>query len=211
MQAEEYWTTVGAKKDFEDPLYLEKLTSFISKEAKIIEYGCGYGRMLRILKSAGYENATGYDFAPSMIERGKAENPDLDLRLLAENGKIPVESASADLVLMSTVLCTMIDKNEQKALVREILRVLKQDGLFYLTDFLICSHPRYFDKYSRGLKEFGEWGMYTSNENLKIRHHTSAWIMELMAQLDIFWFEQFDFKTMNQNPARTFHMIAAKR
>jgi hypothetical protein len=44
MQAQQYWSEIGSKKDFEDPLYLERLSSFLTKESKILEYGCGYGR-----------------------------------------------------------------------------------------------------------------------------------------------------------------------
>lgn len=70
MLAQQYWNDIGAKKVFEDPLYLDKLSQFLSPNAQIIEYGCGYGRMMRILKSAGYHNLIGFDFAPNMITRG---------------------------------------------------------------------------------------------------------------------------------------------
>lgn len=38
--------------------------------------------MMRMLKSGGYHNLIGFDFAPNMIKRGWLENPDLDLRSL---------------------------------------------------------------------------------------------------------------------------------
>ena len=78
MMAQQYWNDIGAKKVFEDPLYLDKLQPFLSSTAQIVEYGCGYGRMMGILKSAGYHNLIGFDFAPNMITRGRKENPDLD-------------------------------------------------------------------------------------------------------------------------------------
>lgn len=64
---QQYWNDIGAKKVFEDPLYLDKLSPFLSPTALIIEYGCGYGRMMRILKSAGYHNLIGFDFAPKLM------------------------------------------------------------------------------------------------------------------------------------------------
>ena len=210
MKAQEYWNEIGSQKVFEDPLYIDKLSTFLSLDARIVEYGCGYGRMLRILKSGGFENLTGFDFAPNMIERGHRENPDLDLRLLDESGVIPCEDASVDAVAMSTVLCCMVDRQEPVRLMAEIKRVLKTNGILYITDFLLCQHPRYQEKYAQGVREFGEWGIYTTNENLTVRHYTSQAIMQLLSAFDIEWFEQFDFKTMNQNPARTFHCIARK-
>lgn len=81
MLAQQYWNDIGAKKVFEDPLYIDKLSPFLSPTVQIVEYGCGYGRMMRILKSAGYHNLIGFDFASNMISRGLDENPDLDLSL----------------------------------------------------------------------------------------------------------------------------------
>lgn len=211
MLAQQYWNDLGAKKVFEDPLYLDKLSPFLSPTAQIIEYGCGYGRMMRILKSAGYHNLIGFDFAPNMITRGLTENPDLDLRLLEKAGAMPCENESVDALVMSTVLCCITNEKELEALIHEIRRVLKPNGTLYITDFLICEHLRYQEKYSSGLQQFGIWGIYTTNENLTVRHYTTETVMNLLRPFDIQWFEQFDFKTMNQNPARTFHCIAKKK
>ncbi len=210
MLAQQYWNEVGAKKVFEDPLYLDKLSLFLSPMDQIVEYGCGYGRMMRILKSGGYHHLIGFDFAPNMIARGLKENPDLDLRLLGQSNIIPCENSSVDAVVMSTVLCCITDDKELSTLIDEIRRVLKKKGVLYITDFLICEHPRYQEKYTLGLQQFGTWGIYTTNENLTVRHYTTKAVMELLKSFDIQWFEQFDFKTMNQNPARTFHCIAKK-
>ncbi len=210
MLAQQYWNDIGAKKVFEDPLYIDKLQPFLSSTAQIVEYGCGYGRMMRILKSVGYHNLIGFDFAPNMIIRGRKENPDLDLRLLEKAGKIPSDDETIDAVVMSTVLCCITDEQKLVELIAEIKRVLKPQGVLYMTDFLICDHPRYHDRYTLGLEQFGEWGIYTTNENLTVRHFTTQMIMKLLKSFDIQWFEQFDFKTMNQNPARTFHCIAKR-
>lgn len=102
--------------------------------------------------------------------------------------------------------------DEQKLieLITEIRRVLKKQGVLYITDFLVCEHPLYKDKYALGLEQFGEWGIYTTSENLIVRHFTTKVILSLLEDFDVQWFEQCDFKTMNQNPARTFHCIAKK-
>lgn len=211
MLAQKYWNEVGSKKEFEDPLYIEKLSPFISAESSIVEYGCGYGRMGKILREAGYVNYAGFDFAPNMIERGKVENPDLKLSLLETPGTIPKEDLSVDAVVLSTVLCCMPNREEQAQLMEEIFRVLKVGGVLYVTDFLICEHPMYSEKYEAGFQKYGERGVYTTSENLVVRHHTASAILDLLSGFDVQWFEQFDFKTMNQNPAKTFHAIARAR
>jgi ubiquinone/menaquinone biosynthesis C-methylase UbiE len=210
MLAQQYWNDIGSKKVFEDPIYLDKLSPFLSPTAQIIEYGCGYGRVISTLKSAGYQNLIGFDFAPNMIKRGLSENPSLDLRLLEKTGEIPCDNESIDAAVLSTVLCCIPDEKELAALLKEISRVLKGKGLLYLTDFLISDSPKYQEKYSSGLQQFGTWGIYTTNENVTVRHFTTQAIMGLLNSFDIQWFEQFDFKTMNQNPVKTFHCIAKK-
>lgn len=210
MLAQEYWNEIGVNKDFEDPVYVDKLARFLSSNSQIIEYGCGYGRMINILKSKGYKNLTGFDFAKGMIIRGRKENPDFDLRLLEKSGTIPCGNESIDAVVMSTVLCCMTDTEEKKSLIEEILRVLRPRGVLYITDFLLCDHPSYEAKYTRGMREYGKWGTYRTSEDLVVCHYSSQEILSLLSPLDIQWFEQFDFKTMNQNPARTFHCIARK-
>ena len=210
LTSQQYWNSIGSKKEFEDPLYLEKLSPFLNSESKIIEYGCGYGRLMQILKKRGYHHLTGFDFAPSMIERGKHIHPDLDVHLLKESGKIPFENESVDAVIMSTVLCSMVNEMERAALLKEIWRVLKEKGIIYISDFLICEDAKYKEKYSEGFQKFGKWGFYTTTENLVVYHMTSQSVLELLKEFDIQWFEQFDFKTMNNNPARTFHCVGIK-
>jgi len=207
MLAQKYWNEVGSKKEFEDPLYIDKLRPFLSAQSSIVEYGCGYGRLGKILREAGYENYEGYDFAQSMIERGRLENPDLKLSLLEKPGTIPRHDHSVDVVVLSTVLCCMPNAEEQARLMEEILRVLKIGGVLYVTDFLICEHPMYAEKYEAGFQKYGERGVYTTSENLVVRHHTASGVLDLLNGFDVQWFEQFDFKTMNQNPAKTFHSI----
>lgn len=210
IQAQEYWNKIGSKKEFEDPLYLDRLSPFITKQSIILEYGCGYGRLMNLLEKNGYENLIGFDFAPNMIARGKNTHPSLDLRLLDEPNLIPCPDESIDVVIMSTVLCCMIHSKEHVELIGEIFRVLRNGGVFYLSDFLICQNEKYLNKYLEGFQSYGIHGVYTSNENLTVRHLTSQYVFDLLRNFDVQWFEQFDFKTMNNNPARTFHCIGKK-
>lgn len=211
LSAQQYWNTIGFKKDFADPFYLGMLSPFLPKNSKIIEYGCGYGRIMQMLIAHGYDNVTGFDFSQNIIERGKKMDPSLDLRLLEEPGIIPCENESVDAVVMSTVLCTMINLYEQVKLIDEIFRVLKNKGIIYLSDFLICDDPIYKEKYAKGYKTYGEWGMYTTSENLAVRHLNARSIFQLLKNFDVQWFQQFNFETMNHHPARTFHCVAIKQ
>lgn len=129
MQTQDYWNEIGVKKEFEDPVYFDKLTQFLTPTSRIVEYGCGYGRMMDMFKSKGYANLVGFDYAEGMIARGKLENPDLDLKLLEKSSIIPCDTESVDVVLMSTVLCCMTSSDERNKLMNEIHRVLVPNGI----------------------------------------------------------------------------------
>lgn len=210
MEAINYWNEIGSKKNFEDPIYLEKIKQYYSKSVNILEYGCGYGRLMNILKEAGYNNVIGFDYSKKMIERGKKEHPHLNINFLENAPMIPLKKESVDLVVLSTILCSLVDIDEQVNLIDEMTRVLKPGGSIYVSDFMINKDKAFLDKYQKGFEKFGEWGVYTTSEDLTVRHHSTNWIMDLFSFFDILWFEQFDFKTMNNNPARTFHMLAQK-
>lgn len=207
MQSQTFWNEIGSEKTFEDPLYLNKLEPFLHPHSQIVEYGCGYGRLLQVLHERGYQNLLGFDFSHKMIARGEREHPHLNLTH-SDSGKIPLENDSVDCIIVSTILCCIPDRNEQQKLIEEIMRVLKKGGVLYLSDFLLCDHPRYVEKYQQGQQEFGDWGIYTTAEGLTVRHHTTSQIMALLEQFSLQWFEQFDFKTMNNHSARTFHSIS---
>lgn len=210
MEAQTFWNEIGSKKDFEDPLSIDKFSSYINPESKIVEYGCGYGRLMALLEANGYQNVIGFDYAPKMLERGKKEYPHLDLRLVHKSAEVPLESGYADLVIMSTILCCVIDQKEQKKIVQEMKRILKPGGILYVSDFIISSHPRYTQRYQKGFEEFKIKGVYTTDEGIVVKHYSTKEVTELLQDFNLLWLEQFDFKTMNQNVARTFHLVAKR-
>lgn len=62
-QLQTFWSEIGSTKDFTDPFFETKLSSYLDKNSKIVEYGCGYGRILNNLWQSGYRNLQGFDFA----------------------------------------------------------------------------------------------------------------------------------------------------
>ena len=45
----EYWNDVGPTKTFAHPPNLERLARHLDLESRILDYGCGYGRVLGVL------------------------------------------------------------------------------------------------------------------------------------------------------------------
>ena len=72
-----FWNEVGSQKNFDDPFFLDSFSPYVTKESPIIEYGCGYGRLLNLLSEKGYSNLQGFDLAPKMLKRGFSLFPHL--------------------------------------------------------------------------------------------------------------------------------------
>lgn len=211
MQLKEFWSEVGSTKDFQDPFFMGRFEKWLGKDDKIVEYGCGYGRILNNLWTEGYQNLQGFDFASRMIERGERDFPHLDLYLLEQSGKIPLEDRSVDGVILSTVLCCNAEKKAQEAIIDELARILKMGGVLYLCEFLITQNDKQRARYEGYAKQESEdYGVYRTNEGVLVRHHTLRWILDLLSLFDIQWLEQLDDVTMNGNPVRTVHLIAQK-
>ena len=95
------------------------------KNAKILELGCGMGRLMLTLKQAGFENIKGVDVDDSMVEAAKQEELDVEkkdaVQFLRENNE-----------LFDTIYCLdvveHISKDEQIELFKLLNSHLKPDG-----------------------------------------------------------------------------------
>jgi arsenite methyltransferase len=108
----------------------------------VVDLGCGGGLDLLLLSRAvgSRGSVIGVDFAPAMVERARQS-----VRLAgASNASVVEESASAtglqdqlaDCVVANGILNLSPDK---AAIVREIARILKPGGRFYLAEITLAS------------------------------------------------------------------------
>ena len=77
----EYWDQVAEVKTFTHPIDLELLSTFLNKQSRIVDFGCGYGRIVKQLVDCGFENVCGFDTSKELIARGMSENM-LDLHYI---------------------------------------------------------------------------------------------------------------------------------
>jgi SAM-dependent methyltransferase len=201
---QKFWDTSGAEKSFSDPFFIKEFAQHLSKESRILDYGCGYGRLIKLLREAGYQNITGFEKSKGMLERAK--------NFLGETPPIISDCAglqkdSFDSIVLSTVLCCNPTDIGIKNIINTIAKVLKHNGLLYFCDFLISASPKYIEKYNEGFKEFGIYGVYRTSENILVRHFSKTYLLDLFKNFLVIWNKDIEYITMNKNPALQTHMI----
>ena len=196
MDQKEYWNSAAETKTFTLPFDSGLFSRFVKKDAAIVDIGCGYGRVLKILREEGYEDLMGYDFSPRMIERGRRECPQIAFETM-EEGKIPREDESADAAILFAVLTCIVSDESQKELVAEIRRILKPGGILYVNDYLLNPDERNRERYRKYEKEFGVYGAFELPEGALCRHHSEEHVRELFHDFETKEYGHVTYTTMN--------------
>ena len=110
------------------PVYLESRLPQ-SKDARILDFGCGFGQFVRELRKRDYPNAVGYDIEPTAVEACRAEDIPIVDGTRFGLADLPQEY---DLILASHVL-EHIPKEQVVAMPCNLRRLLKPTGML-----LIC-------------------------------------------------------------------------
>lgn len=102
---------------------------------RILDVGCGTGRWLQKLTSAGIRTAVGVDLSAAMLDRA-AQHPEINRRLIrADCQALPIRSSSADLIVCSFTLGHV---PRLDVLVSEFSRVALPGADVFVTDL----HPQ---------------------------------------------------------------------
>jgi len=127
---EELWARLPAELD---PPALAARRAFLLTHVRpgerVFDLGCGEGHFAAAAAEAGAE-VVGVDVAQAALERARAAYPSLELRLAPEDGPLPLEDSSVDLVWASEVLEHVADTAR---LLSEARRVLRSGGALLVT------------------------------------------------------------------------------
>ncbi len=128
--SESVWADAPADPE---PWAWERRRALLLSEARrgerVLDLGCGAGRFVAALRAAGVD-AVGVELAEAALERARRNVPGADLRLLEDDGSIPLEHGSVDLVWCSEVLEHVADGAH---LLQEARRVLRTGGRVLVT------------------------------------------------------------------------------
>jgi SAM-dependent methyltransferase len=199
----EYWNTTGTQKSFAHPLNLRRVRQWMSDEGCILDFGCGYGRVLGELYKEGYDKLIGLDFSPAMIAAARAQYPEIAFEQI-QSLTIPLPDASVDGMLLFSVLTCIPTDEGQRELLREVKRVLSRGGLLYISDLWLQTDERNRARYERDEQKYGIYGVFDLPEGVTVRHHDPKWIETLTEDFTMVALDEIEVVTMNGNPAKAF-------
>lgn len=205
-----YWNGAGATKTFSHSLDFARLDALIARDARILDYGCGYGRVAEALHQHGYRAVEGIDTSAALIARGHALYPHLALRVF-DAPTLPYADATFDAVMLFAVLTCIPDSSGQVALIAELTRMLRPGGILYISDLPLQRDARNQERYTAYATKYGVYGVFELSDGGIFRHHDMAWITALLAGFEIVAESRFEVTTMNNHPSDAFQVVARKR
>lgn len=213
MKPRDYWNSVAETKNFTTPFDAELFARYVpSRDAAILDFGCGYGRTLAELSASGYRNLCGVDLSDKLIERGKRLYPTLDLRV-SPPSTLDFPDASFDAAILFAVLTCVVDDAEQETLVAEARRVLRPGGVLYVNDFLLNDDERNIDRYERYRSATNDrfaFGTFELADGATLRHHSEERVETLFKSFESKAFERRVFRTMNGHVSNGFAAVFRK-
>lgn len=202
-----YWDKVAHKKVFRHQVDWNFLINRINVDSKILDYGCGYGRVTSQFIKKGYENIIGVDSSSKMIELA-VENVDRDKFLIQKDQKLAFKDSSFDVVLLFSVLTCIPIQSEQRLLISELTRCLSKGGMIYLSDLLINEDSRNLLRYEKS--SYKRYGVFEHKEGVVFRHHYMSHFTDLFQDLNLVYEREFCVKTMNKNKSKAVQLIYVK-
>ncbi|OEU88227.1 methyltransferase type 11 [Streptomyces abyssalis] len=176
-----FWEDTGATKTFTHPLDHALLEQYVPRDARVLDYGCGYGRLTAQLVELGYGDVHGVDPSRALIERGRREHPELPL-LRFDALPLPFDDGSFDAALLFVVLGVVTADADQEALLAEIARLVRPSGVLYLSDVPLQTDEHHVRRYEEAAASSPgrPYGVFSTPDGGLFRHHRPEELRELL-------------------------------
>ncbi|MFH8370750.1 class I SAM-dependent methyltransferase [Streptomyces sp. NPDC018031] len=175
-----YWETTGAAHTFTHPLDRGLLARHISPGARILDFGCGYGRLTAELDALGYHRVIGVDPSAALVARGRAEHPGLRLERV-EGPPLPYPDGEFDAALLFAVLTCLPGENAQRDTLAELARLVRPGGMLYVSDVPLQSDAHHRARY-RAAEPWAEaYGTFRIEDGGVFRHQDPARLRERLS------------------------------
>lgn len=126
---EQHLDAFFAKGDALFSAHVAPLIALAPSRGLVVEYGCGAGRILKAVTSAGH-SAAGIDISPTMVEHCRRLVPDAQsLHCLNDAGRTDLPDASARVVYSYAVVQHIASLTNFVKAIDEMCRVLRPGGV----------------------------------------------------------------------------------
>jgi SAM-dependent methyltransferase len=105
------------------PLDITTFTTLCDQDSKIIDLGCGYGRICSVLESLGYKRLVGVDLSQIQLERAKTYLHYTKL-VCTDVRKLPFDSSEFDHAITFGVINCLIETEELRKFIKECSRIV---------------------------------------------------------------------------------------
>lgn len=170
----EYWKNIKPEKILSGTVFPDKeLTQYLKFGNKILDVGCGTGKVSNYLFKMGY-SVTGVDINTHALKEGRRINKNINYKKTDITNKIPFADETFDAIIVPYVFTSIISIKKQKVVAKEIVRILKKGGYLWLCDATYS--PDYKKRYQiakKVLKEDNVGFSYDKSNKIErvIRHY----------------------------------------
>jgi ubiquinone/menaquinone biosynthesis C-methylase UbiE len=176
------------------------LLEHIEPGERVLDVGCGEGRFAAELARAA-ATVVGVDVANEPLRRARARHPSLDLRLIAEGRRWPLQDSSFDVVWAGEVIEHVADT---AGWLSEVRRVLRSGGALLLST---PAHPRL--RLLRLALDRRSFDAHFDPLSEHLRFYTARTLRRLLGE---FGFEDIRIRGVGRLPgARELMLVSARR
>lgn len=203
------WKENSNKLTFTTPLPSKIFIEAINVENRILDLGCGYGRVLSYLENNGFRNLVGVDISEELLMSAKKVCQYSNLKV-GSFESIPCRDNEVDIIFLMAVISNCITKVQERKMINEINRVLKPKGIIFLEFFMLDLRPKKLKMYLAGLIRHGEIGRFKTSQGFLFKHRSINQVRRLFSDYSILEIEEIMFTTWSGANHKGCKMILEK-
>jgi SAM-dependent methyltransferase len=162
---------------FTTPLPDESYLISLSKDIRILDAGCGYGRTIVYLYNLGFRDLTGFDISKDYLIKARRDCPEADL-FVASFKSFNLEK-EYDLILLMGVVEYLLTDEEQDIFFEKISKNLFTNGHILLETFIIDLKSNW-KQYLLGLIRTFHWGRFRNSKGFECHHQSIRSIKKIL-------------------------------
>lgn len=165
--------------EFTSPLPQETILAGIHKKSKILDIGCGYGRILDYLYNLGYTDLVGLDISSNLIQRAKKKVANAKYIISSIEDYFP--DCKFDFIIICGVLeYISSDKNIRRKFISKLYQISNYGAKIYLASFILdwINLKTYLANFFKG----NAFGTLYINYHLKLFHSSPKKIDRLFSK-----------------------------